>query len=30
MDPGSNPNDLQSRAEDFGFGFEDKNRVNFH
>ena len=26
MDPGSNPNDLQSRAEDFGFGFEDKNR----
>lgn len=26
MDPGSNVNDLQSRAEDFGFGFEDKNR----
>ena len=26
MDPGSNKEDLQSRAEDFGFGFEDKNR----
>lgn len=26
MDPGSNVDDLQSRAEDFGFLFEDKNR----
>lgn len=24
MDPGSTPNDLQSRAEDFGFNFDDK------
>ena len=30
MDPGSSPNDLQSRAEDFGFGFEDKrNKISF-
>lgn len=30
MDPGSNPNDLQSRAENFGFGFEDKiNKISF-
>ena len=31
MDPGSNVNDLQSRAEDFGFGFEDKkNKISFN
>lgn len=30
MDPGSNINDLQSRAEDFGFGFEDKrHKISF-
>ena len=30
MDPGSSKDDLQSRAEDFGFGFEDKkNKISF-
>ena len=31
MDPGSSVTDLQSRAEDFGFGFEDKkHKISFN